>query len=88
MRQVLLVLAVTFAAGAASAQTEGGGGPSPEIRAAFQAARQACMSDAKTYCSGSTGREMMMCLRENTDKVSAACKDALGKLPARHRQPH
>lgn len=89
MRSILLVLAATFAAGAAYAQQGAGGGPggpSPEMRALFQAAREACASDAKTYCAGKTGREAMMCLRSNADKVSAPCKEALSKLPTRPPQ--
>ncbi len=94
MRSILLVFALTLAAGAASAQEGAGGpppgggqGPSPEMRALFQAARDACAADAKTLCDGKAGREMMMCLRENADKVSAPCKDAMSKLPARRPQP-
>ncbi len=89
MRSILLIVAAaTLVAGAALAQ-EGGGppaggqGPSPEMRALFQAARDACAADAKTLCDGKAGREMMMCLRDNADKVSAPCKDAMSKLPAR-----
>ncbi len=29
---------------------------------------------------------MFQCLRANTDKLSAGCKDALSKLPARRRR--
>ena len=65
----------------------GGQGPSPEMRALFQAARGACAADAKTLCDGKAGREMMMCLRENADKVSAPCKDAMSKLPPVVRSP-
>ncbi len=85
MRSILLIVAAaTFAAGAAFAQEGGGGGgPSPEMRALFQAVRDTCAADAKTYCDGKTGREMMMCLRENAEKVSAPCKEAMSKLPAR-----
>ena len=85
MRSILLITAAaTFAAGAACAQEGGGGGgPSPEMRALFQSVRDTCAADAKTLCDGKTGREMMMCLRENVEKVSAPCKDAMSKLPAR-----
>ena len=82
MRTVILIVAGVFAAGAAYAQAPGGGGgPSPEMRALFQEVRDACAADAKTLCGDKTGREMMMCLRANTDKVSAPCKDAMSKLP-------
>jgi len=84
MRSILLIVAFTFTASAAFAQEGGGGqGASPERRALFQAAREACAADAKTYCDGKEGREMMMCLRENADKTSAPCRDAMSKLPAR-----
>ncbi len=88
MRSVLLIIAATLAASAACAQ-EGApsGGPSPEMRALFQSVRDTCAADAKTLCDGKAGREMMMCLRENADKVSAPCKDAMSKLPARPPQP-
>jgi len=55
--------------------------PSPEVQAAREAVRKACDSDSKTLCADKQGREMFMCLRSNTDKVSAGCKDALAKLP-------
>lgn len=101
MRSILLIVsaaAAMAAAGAAFAQEGGGpppgpggpgggGGPSPEMRALFQAARDACASDAKTLCADQTGREMMRCLRQNTDKVSAPCKDAMSKLPQRRPPP-
>jgi len=43
---------------------------------------QSCAADMKTLCDGKTGREMMMCMRDNGDKVSAPCKDAMGKMMA------
>jgi len=58
--------------------------PSPEMQAARQAVRQSCANDSKTYCADKKGREAMQCLRENSDKLSADCKDALSKLPQRH----
>ncbi len=87
MRSNLLALAAAAAAlalaGAAGAQPAPGqgGGPSPEMRALFMAMREACQSDATRLCPGKGGREMMMCLRENTDKLGAPCKDAMSKLP-------
>ncbi len=92
MRLIMLTLAATLAASAAFAQEGGGGGggggqgPSPEMRAAFQAARQACADDSKTLCADKTGREAMMCLRQNSDKLSPGCKDAMSKLPQRRPQ--
>ena len=57
--------------------------PSPEMQAAREAVRKSCATDSKTYCADKKGREAMMCLRENSDKLSADCKDALSKLPQR-----
>ena len=81
---LLAAAAVMFAAGAACAQPAGpppGGGPSPEMRALFQAVRDACANDMKTLCGDKQGREAMMCMRQNQDKASPACKDAMSKLP-------
>lgn len=72
---------------APAAQGGGGGGggftPSPEFAAARQALMQACGADMKKLCPGQEGREAFMCLRQNTDKASGACKDALAKMPRR-----
>ena len=57
--------------------------PSPEMQAAREAVRKSCANDSKTYCGDKKGREAMQCLRENSDKVSADCKDALSKMPQR-----
>jgi hypothetical protein len=57
--------------------------PSPEMQAAREAVRKSCANDSKTYCADKKGREAMQCLRENSDKVSADCKDALSKMPQR-----
>ena len=88
MRSILLIAAAaTMAATAAFAQAPGGGGgppgggPSPEMRALFQAVRDACADDMKTLCGDKTGREQFMCMRQNVDKASPACKDAMSKLP-------
>jgi multidrug efflux system membrane fusion protein len=72
-------------AGAGGGGGAQGGGGSPEMAAARQAAMQACGADMTKLCPGQQGREAFMCLRQNTDKASAACKDALAKMP--HRQP-
>ena len=81
--------AAMFAAGAVCAQEGGpppGGGPPPEVRALFQAARDACANDMKTLCGDKQGREAFMCLRQNGDKASQPCKDALSKLPPPRQQ--
>jgi len=64
---------------------QGGGDfqPTPEMRAARQAVRQACAADLQTLCAGAEGREAMMCLRDNADQASAGCKAALAKMPRR-----
>jgi multidrug efflux system membrane fusion protein len=67
----------------------GGGGftPSPEMMAARQAMMQACGGDMKKLCAGQEGREAFMCLRQNADKASGACKDAMAKMPRRPQPP-
>ncbi len=57
--------------------------PSGDFRAAVQAVRQACDSDTKQYCADKQGREVFACLRQNSDKLSQGCKDAMAKLPQR-----
>jgi hypothetical protein len=87
---VLLSLAALAVSGSAFAQQPapgGGAGPSPEMVAARQAMRAACATDFKTLCDGKEGREAMMCLRDNAEKVSAGCKDAMSKMPRRAPPP-
>lgn len=57
--------------------------PPSDFRAAVQAVRQACDSDTKQYCADKQGREVFACLRQNSDKLSQGCKDAMAKLPQR-----
>lgn len=86
--QIAITLAALAIGGSAFAQPpEGGAGPSPEMQAARQAMRQACAADVKTLCDGKMGREAMMCLRENAEKTSAPCKDAMMKMPRRQPPP-
>jgi hypothetical protein len=82
--RIALTLAALAVAGSAFAQPPAGGpAPSPEMQAARQAMMQACAADQKTLCADKTGREAMMCLmRDNADKVSAPCKDAMAKMRA------
>ena len=82
--QILTTLAALAVAGAAFAQQPA---PSPEMQAAREAMTKACAADMKTLCDGKMGREMMMCMRENTEKVSAPCKDAMSKMPRRQPPP-
>jgi hypothetical protein len=53
------------------------------MQAARQAMTQACAADAKSLCAGKEGREMVMCLRDNADKLSGGCKAAMAKMPRR-----
>lgn len=56
--------------------------PSPELKAARQAMRQACTEDAHTLCGDAQpgGGKIMMCLRSHKDQVSAGCKSAVQHL--------
>ena len=53
-----------------------------------QAARTACMEDAKTLCPDVTpgGGHIMRCIRSHEDKVSKPCHDALDKLHEDRKQ--
>jgi hypothetical protein len=79
-RTLVLAAVLLLAAMAAEAQAPT---PSPDMQAAREAFRKACGDDAKTLCPDKQGREMFQCLRENSDKVSQSCKDAMAKLPRR-----
>ena len=87
--RIAITLAALAMAGSAFAQPPAGGGtPSPEMQAARQAVAQACAADMKTLCDGkAAGRETFMCLRENADKASGACKAAMAKMPRRPQPP-
>jgi hypothetical protein len=69
-------LAVASLVASAAVQAQGAQQPSPEM----QAMRKACSADAQKLCSGKHGHEAMECLRENSDKVSQDCKDAMAKM--------
>jgi len=75
--KIALTLAAFAVAGSALAQPPA---PTPEMQAARQAMRQACAADMKTLCDGKEGREMMQCMRQSQDKLSAPCKDAMSKM--------
>jgi hypothetical protein len=78
--RITLTLAALAVAGSALAQPPAA---TPEMQAARAAMRQACAADMKTLCDGKEGREAMMCLvRDNADKASQPCKDAIAKLRA------
>ena len=61
----------------------GGFTPSPEMQAARAAMRQACAADMAKLCGGEQGFEAFRCLRQNSDKASAACQAAMAKMPRR-----
>jgi hypothetical protein len=79
MKLASLVLVASLLA-AASVQAQAPA-PSPEMQAARAAMRKACETDSKTLCADKQGREAMMCLRSNSDKLSPGCKDAMSKMP-------
>ena len=74
----VMLVGALFASTAVQAQPPA---PSPEVQAARDAVRKACETDSKTLCADKQGHEAMMCLRGNSDKLSAGCKDAMAKLP-------
>ena len=84
MKLKAMLLCVSLIASAA-AVAQAPPAPSPEMQAARDAVLKACDADAKSTCSGKQGREMFACLRENNDKLSAGCKDAMGKMPRPQR---
>jgi multidrug efflux system membrane fusion protein len=63
--------------------TEGSSVQLPGDKSGVGGGLQACQADMKRFCDGKQGRERFMCLRENADRLSAPCKDAL----ARRRRP-
>ena len=81
-----MLLAVSLLASAA-VMAQAPPAPSPEMQAAREAMMKACDADIKSTCSGKQGREMFQCLRENNDKLSAGCKDAMAKMPRPQRPP-
>lgn len=48
-----------------------------------QALMKACAADLKANCADKTGREALMCLREDADKLAPGCKAALAEAPRR-----
>jgi hypothetical protein len=82
---LLLSLSPVLAQGQApqpGATGKGASPPSPELKAARQAMRQACMQDAHTLCGDAQpgGGKIMMCLRSHKDQVSDGCKSAVQHL--------
>jgi hypothetical protein len=48
-----------------------------DLRSAQREVRQACAADLRSFCDGKRGRERGDCLRDNRDKFSSACQDAM-----------
>ncbi len=75
-----------FGGAASSSNSSGGGGggfaPSPEMAAARDAMKKACAADNAKLCPGVEGRDLFMCMRQNEDKQSAACKASMAKMRA------
>ncbi len=80
LRALALSSVLLLAISAAQAQAPA---PSPDVQAARDAFRKACGDDMKNLCGDKQGREVFQCLRDNNDKVSQSCKDAMAKLPRR-----
>jgi hypothetical protein len=76
--------AVLATAGIAQAQTASPAPPaSPDAASARAQVREACASDVQKLCPDLQGREVRKCLRQNLEKASAACRDAVSKAPRR-----
>ena len=86
MKLASLILAASLL-GAVAVQAQDAPAPSPEMQAAREAMRNACAADSKTLCGDKQGREMFQCLRTNSDKLSAGCKDAMAKMPRPQAPP-
>jgi multidrug efflux system membrane fusion protein len=63
---------------------QGGGGfaPSPEMRAAFAAVRQACQADNQKLCPNMEGQDLRACIHQNESKLSSSCQAARAKMRA------
>jgi len=78
----MIVLAALSVGTAAFAQDTARPAPTPEMQAARKAVMESCAADRQTLCSGKEGRDAMACMRENAEKLSAPCKDAMTKMRA------
>jgi len=79
--KISFLLLISLCSLSAAVQAQSPPAPTPEQQAAREAVRKACATDAQSLCPDKKGREAMMCLRTNQDKVSSGCKDAMSKLP-------
>ena len=48
-----------------------------DLRSAQREVRQACAADLRSFCDGKRGRERGDCLRDNREKFSSSCQDAM-----------
>ena len=48
-----------------------------DLRSAQREARQACAADLRSFCDGKRGRERQDCVRDNQEKFSSTCQDAM-----------
>src|SRR5215208_4830527 len=48
-----------------------------DLRSARREVRQACAADLRSFCDGKRGRERGDCLRDNQEKFSSSCQDAM-----------
>ena len=78
LRITFCAAALVLSAGALAADQ-----PNPAVAAA----RTACAADIQSMCSDKQGGQVFACLRQNNDKLSSDCKDAMAKLPARRPNP-
>ena len=51
-----------------------------DLSSARREARQVCAADLRSFCDGKSGRERGDCVRDNQEKFSSACRDAMRDL--------
>jgi len=76
---MLIVALVT--AQFAQAQTPAPAQPPSDRQAVAKAVKEACKEQAMQICPGQRGRAALACLRDNSDKLTPSCKDAVAKVP-------
>jgi len=86
MKQLLLLALMTSFSIAVLAQQER---PSKaEMEARMEQVKAACKEDTATYCSDAEGREVMKCLHDNKENLSASCLELLPKGPPHKHGEH
>jgi hypothetical protein len=80
---VFLAIGVLATSAVCAQAPDQGSNPPPNRQAAGAAVRKACQDDMKSMCPDKQGRQMMMCLRSNHDKLSSGCQKAMAQLPPR-----